>query len=406
MIEQLAYLSLHTSPLIQPGGGDAGGMNVYIDELARSMADREISVDVFTRRTHPDQPDVVVVNEHYRVIHITAGPLYDLPIAQLTDHVFDFAESVCEWARSTETRYDIVHSHYWLSGWAGLMVKRILGIPLANSFHTLARVKDATRRPDEPPSALVRIAAEHDVIAGSDCVISSTQAEYDDLLLHYGADPTRLCTSPPGVDHDLFRPADQTLARQALGIAPGIPLVLYVGRIQALKGVDVALDAFEKVQAGLPEAQMLIVGGPSGPGGTEEVAALRMSLESRRLKDAVRFHDPVPHDELAVFYQAADVLVVPSRSESFGLVAAEAQACGTPVVAARVGGLQYVVSHRQSGLLVDGWESADYADALTRILSDTTYRKRLSRAAIMFSEQFSWATTTHRLLELYAGIQG
>lgn len=405
MIERVAYLSFHTSPLVQPGGGDAGGMNVYIDELARTMADRGVTVDVFTRATDPAQPRVVTVNDRYRVIHIPAGPMYDLPIAQLTEHVFEFAESVCDWAKATGADYDLVHSHYWLSGWAGLMVKRILGIPLANSFHTLARVKDATRRPDEPPSALVRIAAEHDVIAGSDCVISSTQAEFDDLLMHYGADPTRLCTSPPGVDHDLFKPGDRAAARTTLELPADVPVVLFVGRIQALKGVDVALDAFEKVQAGLPEAKLVIVGGPSGPNGADEVTALRDGVARRGLQSSVQFHPPVPHHDLPVFYQAADVLIVPSRSESFGLVAAEAQACGTPVIAARVGGLQYVVSHRQSGILVEGWESADYADALTRILTDPTYHDRLSRGALKYSEQFSWATTANRLLELYAGIK-
>lgn len=406
MIDRVAYLSLHTSPLVQPGSGDAGGMNVYIDELARTMAGRGVHVDVFTRAVDPNQPPIVIVNDHYRVIHIAAGPMFELPIIQLTEYVFEFAESVCDWAKTTGTRYDIVHSHYWLSGWAGLMVKRILGIPLANSFHTLARVKDATRRPDERPSALVRIAAEHDVIAGSDCVISSTRAEYDDLLTHYGADPARLCTSPPGVDHELFKPGDQKAARTALGFPLNDPLVLFVGRIQALKGVDVAFDAFEKVQAGLPAARMVIVGGPSGPNGEAEASALRESIDHRGLGHLVDFYSPVPHRELAVFYQAADVLVFPSRSESFGLVAAEAEACGTPVVAARVGGLPYVVSDGNSGVLVDGWESGDYADALTRILTDANYRQQLSAGAIAFSEQFSWASTAHRLLELYAGIQG
>ncbi len=405
MIKRVAYLSMHTSPLLQPGSGDAGGMNVYIDELARTMAERGIFVDVFTRAVDPNQPPIVEVNDHYRVVHIAAGPMIELPVAQLTGYVFEFAESVCEWAQAMGFDYDLVHSHYWLSGWAGLMVKRILGIPLANSFHTLGRVKDATRRIDESPSPLVRIAAEHDVLAGSDCVISSTQAEYDDLLMHYGADPTRLCTSPPGVDHRLFLPGDQAAARLHLDLDPDIPLVLFVGRIQALKGVDVAIDAFDKVRAGVPATQMLVVGGASGPHGYDEVNRIHEQVAERGLDSAVHFYDPVPHRDLAVFYQAADVLILPSRSESFGLVAAEAQACGTPVVAARVGGLPYVVSDQESGVLVDGWEPADYADALTRILTDAPWRATLSVGALKFSDQFSWASTANRLLELYAGIQ-
>lgn len=406
MIERVAYLSLHTSPLLQPGSGDAGGMNVYIDELARTMADRGVLVDVFTRAVDPNQPPIVVVNDHYRVVHIASGPMMELPVAELTGYVFEFAESVCEWAEAMGAKYDVVHSHYWLSGWAGLMVKRILGIPLANSFHTLGRVKDVTRRIDEARSPLIRIAAEQDVLAGSDCVISSTQAEYDDLLLHYGADPARLCTSPPGVDHELFCPGDRAAARSKLDLDSEAPLILFVGRIQALKGVDVAIDALDKVRAGVPGAEMLVVGGASGPHGFEEVNRIRAQVAERGLESAVRFHDPVPHRDLAVFYQAADVLVFPSRSESFGLVAAEAQACGTPVVAARVGGLPYVVSHNESGVLVDGWESADYADALSRILTDAPWRAQLSAGALQFSDQFSWASTASRLLELYAGIQG
>jgi len=399
MISRVAYLSLHTSPLLQPGSGDAGGMNVYIDELAQTMAARGIHVDVFTRATSPLVPPVVDVNEFYRVIHIAAGPMIPLPVSQLTEHVFDYAESVIDWARATGCVYDLVHSHYWLSGWAGLLVKRVLGIPLANSFHTLGRVKDATRRPGEPTSSLVRIAAEHEVIAGSDCVIGSTPLEADDLLEHYGADPTRLCVSPPGVNHDVFSPGDQAAARLALAV-DDVPTVLFVGRIQALKGIDVATEAFEMVTEAIPPAQMLILGGPSGPNGEAEAEAIRASVAGLN----VSFSDPQPHHSLTQYYRAADVLLFPSRSESFGLVAVEAQSCATPVVAARVGGLTHAVSDGESGYLIDGWNPGDYASKVIDVLSDEALGERLSAGAAKFSENFSWDSTADRLLELYAGI--
>lgn len=404
MISRVAYLSLHTSPLVQPGAGDAGGMNVYIDELARTMADRGVDVDVFTRRTDAESPDVVDVVDGYRVVHIDAGPAVPLPVRQLTDVVFDFAERVVEWAQRRDIAYDVVHSHYWLSGWAGLMVKRLLDIPLANSFHTLGRVKDATRRSDEPPTGLVRIAAEHEVIAGSNCVIASTKYEAEDLLSHYGADPTRLCISPPGVNHDVFRPGDRAMARRSVGLPEDVPVVLFVGRIQALKGIDVAIEAFAEVHQKLPDALLVVVGGPSGPRGTEEASRVVARVERAELP--VRFVDPVPHEALAAFYQAADVVVFPSRSESFGLVAAEAQACGIPVVAARAGGLVHAVSDRTSGILVDGWDPTDYAAALLEVLTDPDVAQRLGDGAVEFARQFSWDATATRLLELYAGITG
>jgi len=399
MISRVAYLSLHTSPLLRPGSGDAGGMNVYINELALTMAARGIYVDVFTRATSPLLPPVVEVNDFYHVIHVAAGPTTHLPIEQLSEHVFDYAESVIDWAQARNRSYDLVHSHYWLSGWAGLLVKRILGIPLANSFHTLGRVKDAMRRADEPTTSLVRIAAEHEVIVGSDCVIGSTPLEADDLLIHYGADPARLCVSPPGVNHDTFVSGDKSAARATLGVED-VPTMLFVGRIQALKGVDIAVAAFRQVVAKVPNAQFLILGGPSGSTGEKEERSVRHTVDGLN----VTFIPPQPHDELTRYYQSADVLLFPSRSESFGLVAVEAQSCATPVVAASVGGLAYAVSNGESGYLVDGWDPADYADKVTSILSDRDLSERLSVGAEKFSENFSWDKTADRLLELYVSI--
>ncbi len=403
MIHRVVFLTMHTSPLLVPGQGSAGGMNVYVDELARAMAARGVDVDVFTRRHAPDLQAVVPVVPGYRVHHVPAGPSHPLGPADLAPFVLPFADEVERRIRRFDPLPDVVHSHYWLSGWAGIVLKRRLGLRVANSFHTLGRVKDLTRRPDDAPEPLLRIATEHEVIEEADCVVASTAAEAADLLEHYGADPGRLCTSPPGVDRSLFHPGSRSAARARLGLGRG-PRVLYVGRIQPLKGVDVAVEAFARVAEQVPGVRMDVVGGASGPNGHDEVAALRRRVVELGLAGRVEFHGPVAHRRLADWYRAADLLVVPSRSESFGLVAAEAQACGLPVVASRVGGLAELVEDGCSGLLVDGWDPGDYAEAILTILEDPAVAAVLSQAGVERAARFSWPATVDRFLELYAGI--
>jgi len=395
VIDRVAVLSMHTSPALQPGVGDAGGMNVYMDELARRMSAAGVAVDVFTRRHDPDSPEIVEVAPDYRLHHVEAGPPTTLAVARQVRYVRSFAAGVLARAEVP----DIIHSHYWLSGWAGLLVKRRLDIPLAHSFHTLGRVKNLTRRSDDPPESLLRIAAEHEVIEASDCVVASTPLEAEDLMAHYGADPARICLSPPGVDHDVFSPGDPVRARETLGL-DGRPTLLFVGRLQSLKGVDVAVETAALLGG---DVVLLIVGGPSGARGRAEVEALEKRVAELGMGDAVRFVPPVPHADLADYYRAADVLLLPSRSETFGLVAAEAQACGLPVVAARVGGLAHVVSDGESGLLVDGWDPPGYAAAVRSILDDPALAARLRVGAVRWAQRFSWEATTRRFLELYRG---
>ncbi len=402
MIKRIAFLSIHTTPLAQPGLGDAGGMNVYIDRLARTMAARGIKVEVFTRRTDPAQPEDVAVTAGYRVVHITAGPEEKLPTSQLPELVQEFALGVGKWAGANRVDYDVVHSHYWLSGWAGVIVKQQMEIPLAHSFHTLGRLKDASRRPGQPPESLLRIATEQEVIEFADCVVTSTPFEFEDLVTHYGAQPESLCISPPGVDHKIFKPGPKDEAREELGIEWG-PLLLMAGRIQSLKGIDIGIETLAELRPEFPTARLVVIGGPSGQDGEAEVAHLHALARKRGLAEAVVFKPPETHARLADFYRACDVLLVPSRSESFGLVAAEAQACGLPVVAARAGGLAYTVLHGRSGLLVDGWDARDYATAVKSILSDADLADRLATGAIRHAEGFSWEGTADRLLELYTG---
>ncbi|MCB2223854.1 MAG: glycosyltransferase [Actinobacteria bacterium] len=399
MIQRVAYLSVHTCPLARPGSGDAGGMNVYVDGLARIMAARGVQVEVFTRQADPDGVGVVEVADGYRVVHIDLPPPGD-PYATVNR----FVEGVLDWSGAAGARYDVVHSHYWLSGWPGLVLGDRLGVPFAVSFHTLGRVKNLNRRHDDPPASLLRIATEEDVIARAGCVVASTPAEAAELLEHYRADPERLCMSPPGVDHRLFHPGDRRTARASLGIAGTGPLVLFAGRVQPLKGLDVAVEAFARVAASHPDALMLVVGGASGERGPAEVAAMLDLVAERGLAERVRFSPPMPHDHLPAAYRAADVVVAPSRSESFGLVAAEAQACGVPVVASRVGGLAHIVEDGATGFLVDGWDPAGYAAAIGRILADPALAASMAAAAEERSARFSWSATADRFLSLYEGM--
>lgn len=402
MIARVAFVSMHTSPLRDPGEGDAGGMNVYLHELASTMAAQGVEVDVYTRRDQPGLPDSVAVTPGYRVHHLAAGPVSALCIEEQVPHLPAFSRALVERLEADPRRPDLVHSHYWLSGWAAQEAKRRFNIPMANSFHTLGRVKDATRRRDQSPSDPVRIAAEETLISNANCVVASTPFEADDLLDHYGADPTKLCVSPPGVNRTYFRPGSRSQARSRLGLGDE-PLVLFVGRIQALKGPDVAIAAVAMARERLESLRLLIVGGPSGPRGEHEMQNLKRAA-ARLEPDTVNFHPPVGHSRLADFYRAADVLVAPSRSESFGLVAAEAQACGLPVVAARRGGLMYVVDDGGSGLLVDGWEPDGYAAAICKVIEDRDLRASMAARAVKWAGRYSWQATSDRLLELYQSV--
>ena len=398
---------MHTSPLSQPGEGDAGGMNVYLDQLSRTMAEKGIDITVFTRRSESGTPTVTEISNHYRVVQIEAGPIAPIAIRSMRVHAAEFANGVERWIRSRDVDIDIVHSHYWLSGRCGVRLKDALGVPLANSFHTLGKVKDAARASHESPSSTDRLLTEREVIARSDCVIASTPYEFDDLLEHYGASPERLCVSPPGVDHDVFNPGDKALARKRLGFGEE-QIVLFVGRIQAHKGTSVAVEALTHLSVretpGSSDTVLHIIGGISGQDGDDELARCHNTILRNEISDRVRFFDPLPHFALADHYRAADVVIVPSRSESFGLVAAEAQACGTPVVAANTGGLPYVVNASESGVLVDHHDPQAFAVAVAAILDHPSFAERLSTGGVDFSKKFSWDATAERLLELYTGL--
>jgi len=391
----LAVLSLHTSPLAQPGSGDSGGMNVYVRELVSSLAQAGVESEVYVRRWDDRLPEVVEVEPGFRVVHVPAGPL-DLPKEKLPEVVDEFTDRV-EARLRARGDVDALHANYWLSGLAGHQLKHRLDLPLVSTFHTLARVKAETG--DHEPQG--RVDAETDIIACSDAILASCPAEATQLIELYDADPDRIELVPPGVDHAFFSPGDQRGARQALGLGDA-PVLLFVGRIQPLKGVDVAIAALALVER--TDAVLVVVGGPSGVEGDLEMARARGLVDALGVGDRVRFVPPQPHHLLSTYYRAADVCVVPSRSESFGLVALEAAACGIPVVAAAVGGLRTLVEHGSTGYLVDERDPATYAGFIDKILGRPRLAATLGANASDLAGGYTWSTTAARLRRLYADL--
>ncbi|HEX9681491.1 MAG TPA: glycosyltransferase [Acidimicrobiales bacterium] len=398
-MRRLAVLSMHTSPLVQPGSGDGGGMNVYVRELAGALARAGIEADVYTRAADPAFPEVTVVEPGFRVIQVPAGPHGPMPKEELPSVVDEFADRVGE--HLTAACSDVLHANYWLSGVAAHRLKHELGLPLVSTFHTLARVKAAVDL-HEPAG---RAEAEAAVMQCSDVICASCAAEVDQLAELYGAPRNRIEIVPPGVDHAFFSPGDRRAARAALGVLGDQPLLLFVGRIQPLKGLEVAVAALaELADHGHPEAELVVVGGPSGPEGATEVAAAGSLVADLGLTDRVRFVDPQPHLMLSTYYRAADVCLVPSRSESFGLVALEAGACGTPVVAAAVGGLPSLVDDGVTGFLVADRAPASYAERVALLLDQPARAGALSRSAAARARDYTWSTTAARLRRLYTDL--
>lgn len=394
-VRTLAVLSLHTSPLAQPGTGDSGGMNVYVRELVSALAQAGVQTVVYVRRWQDDLPEVVDVEPGFRVVHVPAGPS-ELTKEKLPDVLDEFTARVGHDLRRLGD-VSAIHANYWLSGVAGHRLKHQLDLPLVSTFHTLARVKAETGDP-EPQR---RIDAEAEVIACSDAILASCEAEADQLVELYGARRERIELVPPGVEHAFFSPGDRRGARQALGYGDH-PLVLFVGRIQPLKGLEVAVDALAELRR--TDAQLVVVGGPSGAEGDLEAARVRAQVAALGLGERVHFVPPQPHHLLSTYYRAADVCVVPSRSESFGLVALEAAACGTPVVAAAVGGLRTLVQPGRTGFLVDERSPAAYAGYLDELLDAPDHARAMGLAGARLARDYTWSTTAARLRRLYADI--
>ena len=391
---RVALISYHTCPLAAPGQGKAGGMNVHVRELAKAMADRGVVVDVFTRehdyRCGEAEPGWDGV--HY--VHVPAGPR-DAPLGDLPNYLDEFVAGVGEYQQRNNIRYLAIHSHYWLSGWAGSRLAAVTGTPQVVTFHTLSRIKLQSRSGEQEP--VMRQETEERIIAEADRVVAFSPHERDAMVRLYGADRNRVSLIPCGVDLSRFRPIGQKEARQQLGLN-GHKVMLYVGRIEPLKGADLLLHAAASLESD-EGVQVLVVG--SDADGSGELERLHQLSDDLQLGDAVEFVGRVPQEQLALYYSAADVCVVPSFYESFGLAALESMACGTPVVASRVGGLSTIVQHGRTGYL-KSWRCPEaFAQSLEMIMSNEDLRESMGRAARTRAETLSWDQVAGRLLALY-----
>ena len=427
---RVAMLSVHTSPLEQPGTGDAGGMNVYVIELARALAARGARVEIFTRATSSEQAETVllpgvdalgrpVVGDAARTVlladevgpgvtppilvhHVPAGPFERLDKNDLPGVLCGMAAGVLRWEAARRPGwYDVVHSHYWLSGQVGQIAADRWEVPLVHTAHTLALVKNASLAPGDVAEPAQRILGEEQLVAEADALVASTPVEAEELVELYDADPARVHVVEPGVDLDRFVPGDRQEARRALGLPADRQIVLFAGRVQALKAPDVLVSALGVLRAtGRPVPLLVVLGGPSGR--SSAVKELQALASLAGVPDDVVVHPPADRDTLARWYHAADVVAMPSRSESFGLVAAEAQASGVPVIAACVGGLRTIVDHDVSGRLVRGHDPEVWADVIADVLASSEDRARYAVGARQVAERFGWSTTADQMLKVYS----
>jgi D-inositol-3-phosphate glycosyltransferase len=402
---RVAMLSVHTCPLAALGGKETGGMNVYVRELARELGRMGLAVDVFTRSQDPAIRRVVELGERARVIHLPAGPEAPMARERIYDHLDEFVDGVDAWRISRGVDYDLVHAHYWLSGVVGLALRERWGTPVLAMFHTLGRFKNgaARRAGDLEPS--VRLQEECRIVRAVDGLVAASAVERRALVDLYGADPAHAAVIPCGVDTDLFHPASRHQARARIG-AGDEPLLLYVGRIAPIKGLETLLDALVRVRRGaLATARLLIVGGEADEPADGHEADIRRRVESLGLRDVVRFVGAQPQDVLRDYYVAADVAVLPSYYESFGMVALEAMACGTPVIASRVGGLATTVRDGVTGFLVPDGDAAALAERLEAVAGDGDLRFRLGREGVQWAARHRWPCVAEAVCREYARLE-
>jgi D-inositol-3-phosphate glycosyltransferase len=397
-------LSVHTCPLAALGGKETGGMNVYVRELSRELGRTGVAVDIFTRSQNPAIPRVVEVADSARVIHLAAGPQAPLPRERVHAHLDEFIEGVDAWRLARGLRYGLIHAHYWLSGVVGLALRERWGVPLLQMFHTLGHLKNAVARSAADREPGLRIAEELRIAGEADRIIVASPAERVQLVRDQGADPRRIAVVPCGVDTELFTPGPRPQARAALGL-DGRPLVLYVGRVAPIKGLDVLLDAIARLRAAGHPLRLLVVGGERDEPLDGHEAALRRRAEALRLGDAVTFAGAQPQPALRAYYRAADVTVLPSYYESFGMVALEAMACGSPVVATRVGGLATTVREGATGFLVPDADASALAARIDAVLADPDLGWRLGQEGVRWAARHRWPCVTQAICREYAALQ-
>ena len=403
---RIAQLMMHTSPLEQTGARDAGGMNVYVVETAKRLAKSGIAVDIFTRATSGSLPPVVELAPGVEVHHITAGPYEGLTKEDLPSQMCTMASELLRVeANHPRGYYDLIHSHYWISGQVGLLASQRWNVPLVHTMHTMAKVKNLALADHDQPEPVARAIGEEQIVAGAKALIANTDAEAANLVSLYDACPDRVHVVPPGVDLEHFAPGGgRREARVQLGLDKDSLILAFVGRIQPHKGPDVLISAAGEMVKHDPviksKLQILIIGGVSGGSG-EELNRLQALARFLGIQDRVKFIPPVSREELPHWYRAADLVCVPSYSESFGLVALEAQACGTPVVATAIGGLRTAVADGISGVLVDGHDPRAWSSVLARLLQEPQRRVLLSLGAVEHASHFGWDATSRGTLDIY-----
>ena len=398
---RIAVISMHTSPTASLGESANGGLNVYVREICSTFSDRGIATDVFTRRQSADDPDIEPLARLSRVVYLPAGRGLDK--YSLYEEVPSFANRIRDFAATEGISYDLVFSHYWLSGEVACLLRPRLAVGWAHVAHTLGVVKNRTLAAGARPEPALRIRVEGEITRMADLLITSTEDEAGELVNAYGADPDRVYVVPPGVDLGMFQPLDQGEARRQIGYRGG-RLVLFVGRLERLKGVEIAIRALALLRDRRHEDVRLMILGEDSEGDVSEKERLKNIALQLGVRDSVDFAGSVAHHELPYFYAAADVCVMPSYSESFGLVALEAQACGRPVVASGVSGLRSVVRDEVSGYLIDGHEPAEYAERIGRLLSDPELAQQMGRRGRLLAQRFSWTRTADRLQLLFEGV--
>ena len=403
---KIATLMVHTSPLDQAGIGDAGGMNVYVVESAKKMAQAGVSVDIFTRANHPDLPESVEIAEGVTVKHLVAGPFEGLSKEELPSQLGALTSAFMNYQKQLPNDYySLLHSHYWISGQLGWMVSERTGIPLIHTMHTTAKVKNLNLADNEKPEPQTRAIGEEQVVKASTGLIANTDAEAASLVSLYDACPDNVFVVAPGVDLQRFSPGiGKAAARVKLNIAPDAIMLTFVGRIQPHKGPDVLLRAAAEMVTHSPHLRaklaVVIMGGASGSG-VNELEKLKVLAKFLKIEDVTHFVDPVSRQELPNWYRASDLVCVPSYSESFGLVALEAQACGTPVVATAIGGLRTAVSDGISGSLVDGHDPKAWSAVISRLIAEPQRRLLLSMGAVEHASHFGWENTARKTLDVY-----
>jgi len=406
-------LSVHTCPLAVLGTKEAGGMNVYVRELSRELGRRGIEVDVFTRAQNPISPFTHTLSENARIIHLPAGPLKPYNKNEVFNHLPEFVRNVAQFQRCEQKPYDLIHAHYWLSGWAGLSLRKRWNVPLVQMFHTLAHLKNAIARNETEREPAFRVEREGELMQKVDGIIAATQVEKAQLSWKYNAPADKIEVIPCGVDLKLFQPWPQAEARARLGLTAR-RIVLLVGRIEPIKGVDVLIEAARRlIKArgwGADDFQVLVVGGgsasPTGQDDNPEAERLRSQVQALHLEEQIRFLPSAPQTKMPLYYSAADITVMSSHYESFGMAALESQACGTPVIASRVGGLPYVVQDGCSGLLFEDNDAEALNQQMAHLFDNPLYRRQLGAQAANRAEQFSWRAIADRMLETYQSLSG